>query len=72
MSFSLIHISNVSGGPGEEAYVLVPHGEKAAVAVPIDAVGLLARIVHEAVGDLGRPQCQACGVDLPAGRDPGS
>lgn len=66
MSFALIHVDDAPGGPGEEAYVIVPNGEKVAFAVPIDAVGLLAPAITELVADRPPPCCRACGAELPS------
>ncbi|MBJ7330628.1 MAG: hypothetical protein JHC95_12080 [Solirubrobacteraceae bacterium] len=70
MPFALIHVDDVPGGPGEEAYVIVPGGEKVAIAVPLDAVGRLAPLIREATEEQGRPCCQACRKPLPVRPNP--
>ncbi|MFA9271274.1 MAG: hypothetical protein ACEQSX_11035 [Baekduiaceae bacterium] len=68
MPFAVIHVSNTPEGPDEEAYVVVPGGEKVAIAVPLDAVGRLGAVVRSATEDRGRPCCRGCGAELPVRR----
>lgn len=46
--------------------MIVPNGQKLALAVPIDAVGLLAPAITELVADQPPPCCRACGAELPS------
>lgn len=65
MPFAVIHVDDEDGGPEEEAYVVVPGGEKVALAVPLDTVGRLAAVIAKATAGGPPPCCPDCGERLP-------
>ena len=68
MQFSVVHLAEVPT-EGEEVFVIVPGGEKTAIAVPLDALAQFLPLLAEAAADLPPPRCPACSARLPAGFD---
>jgi len=65
MHFSLIHLDD-EPSDGEEVYVVVPDGSKAAIAVPLDALPDFLPILEQARSGLPPARCPACSATLPA------
>ena len=66
MVFCVLHLDDEPRRDGdEEVYVIVPHGSRTAIAVPLDALPRFLPLLERALGEAPLPECSACAAPIP-------